>query len=195
MDIFDTNPLLVRQPKRFLADLSDYEVFDNHGRQVAQVREQGAGGGMQVLRALYRGTGGFARRVHVDDMFGHTRLIIQKHWSWVTASTSVLLPNGRLVGSIEQGMRFFGARFTLRDPDKHTIGVIEGDVVGMDFRIKDPADHEVARVDRNIPDLGEVFTTADSYVLHRRYSSLPQPLDTLVVASAIAIDLVLHEGK
>lgn len=46
-----------------------------------------------------------------------------------------------------------------------------------------------------MPDLGELFTAADSYALHQRYPSLPQPLGTLVVASAIAIDLVLKEGK
>ena len=59
MDIFNANPLVVRQPKRFMVDISDYEVYDAHGRPVAQVREQGADGGMQVLRALSRNTGGF----------------------------------------------------------------------------------------------------------------------------------------
>ncbi|WP_017603221.1 LURP-one-related/scramblase family protein [Nocardiopsis alkaliphila] len=195
MDIFNANPLLVRQPKRFMVDLSDYEVFDVHGRQIAQVREQGAGGGMQVLRALSRSTSGFERRVHVDDVYGRTRLVIRKHWSWMTASTSVNLPDGRPVGSIEQDLKFFGSQFSLMDPEKRTIGTIEGDFTALDFRIKDHAEHEIARVDRRVPDLGEMFTTADSYALHQRYPSLPQPLGTLVVASAIAIDLVLREGK
>ncbi|AFR06992.1 MULTISPECIES: LURP-one-related/scramblase family protein [Nocardiopsis] len=195
MDIFNANPLLVRQPKRYFTDVSDYEVFDPHGRPIARVKEQGADGGMQVLRFMAKNTGGFARLVHVDDMHGHTRLVIQKHWSWMTASTSVNLPDGRPVGSIEQDFKFFGSRFTLMDPWKRPVGSIEGDFIGYDFRIKDHAEHEVARVDRKLPDLGEIFTAADSYALHHRYPSLPEPLRTLVIASSIAIDLVLREGK
>lgn len=195
MEIFNANPLVVRQPKRFMVDVSDYEVHDAYGRPIAQVREQGAGGGMQVLRALSGDTGGFERRVHVNDMYGRTGLVIQKHWSWMTASTSVNLPDGRPVGSIEQDLKFFGSAFTLMDPWKRVIGGIEGDFTGMDFRLKDHGGHEIARVDRRLPDLGEAFTSADSYALHQRYPSLPHPLGTLVVVSAIAIDLVLREGQ
>ncbi|MEU3019763.1 MULTISPECIES: phospholipid scramblase-related protein [unclassified Nocardiopsis] len=195
MDIFTANPLLVRQPKRFMVDLSDYEVFDAFGRQVGWAREQGASGGVQVLRQLSRSTGGFERLVHVTDLNGAVRLVIRKHWSWMTATTSVSLPDGRPVGTIEQDLKFFGSQFTLLDGWKRKVGVIEGDLVGRDFRINDHNGHEVARVDRRLPDLGELFTAADSYALHHRYPSLPEPLRTLVVASAIAIDLVLREGK
>ncbi len=99
------------------------------------------------------------------------------------------------MGSIEQDLKFFGAKFTLMDPWKRQIGTIEGDFVSRDFRINDHNAHEVARVDRSLPDLGEIVTAADSYALHHRYPSLPEPLRTLVVASAIAIDLVLREGR
>ncbi|MFE1167266.1 LURP-one-related/scramblase family protein [Nocardiopsis sp. NPDC058789] len=195
MDIFSANPLLVRQPKRFMVDVSDYEIHDQFGRQIAWAREQGAGGGVQVLRQLSRNTGGFERLVHVTDLHGAVRLVIRKHWSWMTATTSVSLPNGHPVGSIEQDLKFFGAAFTLMDAWKRQIGAIEGDFVSRDFRINDHNGHEVARVDRRLPDLGEILTAADSYALHHRYPSLPDPLRTLVVASAIAIDLVLREGK
>ncbi|WP_017582765.1 LURP-one-related/scramblase family protein [Nocardiopsis valliformis] len=195
MDIFAANPLLIRQPKRFMRDVSDYEVFDPHGRQIAWAREQGADGGMQVLRHLAKSTGGFERRVHVTDLYGHQRLAVQKHWSWMTATTSVNLPDGQPVGTIEQDLKFFGSKFTLLDAWKRQVGTIEGDFIGLDFRICDHNAHEVARVDRQLPDLGELFTSADSYALHHRYPTLPEPLRTLVVASAITIDLVLREGR
>jgi uncharacterized protein YxjI len=112
----------------------------------------------------------------------------------MTATTAVSLPDGRPVGTIEQDLKFFGSEFTLLDPWKRKIGSIGGDFVGRDFRITDHHGHEVARVDRALPDLGEVLTSADSYALHHRYPTLPEPLRTLIVASAIAIDLVLREG-
>ncbi|WP_026119010.1 LURP-one-related/scramblase family protein [Nocardiopsis ganjiahuensis] len=195
MDIFAANPLLVRQPRRFMVDRSDYEVYDQYGRQIAWAQEQNADGGMQVLRHLARNTGGFERRVHISDLHGQQRLVIQKHWSWMTATTSVVLPDGRPVGTIEQDLKFFGAKFTLMDAWKRQVGTIEGNFTGRDFQICDHNGHEVARVNRSLPDLGELFTAADSYALHHRYPSLPEPLRTLIVASAIAIDLVLREGK
>lgn len=195
MDLLTANPLLVRQPRRFMADVSDYEIHDQSGRRIARAREQGAGGGVQVLRQLSSSTEGFERRVHVTDPNGALRLVIRKHWSWMTATTSVSLPDGQPVGTIEQDLKFFRASFTLLDAWKRQLGTIEGDLVGRDFRISDHVGHEVARVDRRLPDLGEFLTAADSYALHHRYPSLPEPLRTLVVASAIAIDLVLREGK
>lgn len=86
------------------------------------------------------------------------------------------------------------AGFTLLDPWKRRLGTIEGDFLGRDFRISDHQGHEVARVDRRLPDLGEFFTAADTYVLRHRYPALPEPLRTLVVASGIVIDLVLREN-
>lgn len=195
MDFFSTNPLMVKQPKRFMVDVSEYYCFNQYGYQVAHVHEVGADGAMQALRFFARSTSGFERKVIINDSYRRPRLIIQKHWSFMTASTSVNLPDGSPVGTIEQDMKFFESAFTLLDPWKRQIGAIEGDLFAHDFRINDHNRHEIARVDRQVPDWGEVFTSADTYVLRQRYPSLPEPLRTLVMASGIAIDLVLHEGS
>ncbi|MFE3459995.1 LURP-one-related/scramblase family protein [Nocardiopsis aegyptia] len=195
MDFFAANPLLVKQPKRFMVDESEYHCFDEHGRQVAHVHEPNLDTGMRVLRHLVDNTAGFQRKVVVNDMYRRPRLMIDKQWSWMTATTSVSWPDGRPVGTIEQDRKFFKAGFTLLDPWKRKLGTIEGNFVGREFRINDHNGHEVARVDRSIPSLGEAFTAADTYVLRHRYPTLPEPLRTLVVASGIAIDLVLREGS
>ncbi|MFY7065465.1 phospholipid scramblase-related protein [Nocardiopsis changdeensis] len=195
MDFFSANPLLVRQPKRFLVDESEYHCFDGHGRRLAHVREEGLDTGRRIARHLAASYGVSSnRRVVVHDGRG-PRLVIEKQWSWMTATTTVQWPDGRPVGSIEQDVAFFKAKFGLLDPWKRPLGSIEGDFLARDFRINDTGGHEVARVDRRVPDLGELFTSADSYALHHRYPALPEPLRTMVVASGIAIDLVLLEGR
>lgn len=72
----------------------------------------------------------------------------------MTATTHVVWPDGRPVGTIEQDFAFFKPGFTLIDPWKRRIGTIEGDFFARDFRINDHQGHEVARVDRRLPDLG-----------------------------------------
>src|SRR5699024_11671885 len=101
--------------------------------------------------------------------------------------------DGPPLGTIEQDFSFVKSGLTRRDAWKRRVGTIEGDFFAKDVRISDHQRHEVARVDRRVPELGELLSAADTYAMHRRYPSLPEPLNTLVVASTIIIDLVLHE--
>lgn len=193
MDFFAANPLLVRQPQKFWSWNSEYHCFDHHGRQIAHVHQDTSDSGSRFFQQWM--TGSSQSKVFVRDAWGHVRLVIQKHWALATATTHVTWPDGRPVGTIEQDFTFFKSGFTLIDPWKNRIGTIEGDFFARDFRISDHRQHEVARVDRSIPDIGELFSSADTYAMHRRYPSLPEPLSTLVVAAAITIDLVLRENS
>ncbi|WP_051065319.1 phospholipid scramblase-related protein [Nocardiopsis potens] len=194
-DLFDTVPIIVKQPKRFFVDESEYHCYDAHGRHVAHIYEEGLDGGMRALRFLAENTSGFARKLVVNDAYRRPRLRIHKQWSLWTASTGIMLADGTPVGYIDQDFRLFKAGFRLLDGWKRQVGMLNGDFWGFRFRIDDASGHEVAKVDRSVPDLGEFFTAADSYVLWRRYPNLPEPLRTLVLAAGITVDLVLAEGK
>ena len=63
MDFFAANPLLVKQPKRFMVDESEYHCFDERGQQVAHVYEPNLDTGMRVLRHVVDNTAGFQRKV------------------------------------------------------------------------------------------------------------------------------------
>ncbi|WP_343233671.1 phospholipid scramblase-related protein [Streptomonospora sp. PA3] len=194
-DLFNTAPIVVKQPKRFLIDQSEYYCYDRSGNHLAHVYEVGLDGGMQALRIFAGNTAGFQRKLMVNDAWRRPRLYIEKSWALFTATTTIAHPDGRPIGYIEQDFKFFKAGFRLLDPWKRHIGTISGNFFGFDFQVSDAHEHEVARVNRQMPDIGELFTAADSYVLWPRYPNLPEPLKTLVVASGITIDLVLMEGK
>lgn len=194
-DLFTTAPIVVKQPKRFFIDESEYHCYDGHGRHIAHVHEVGLDGGMQALRLLAGNTAGFARKVMINDAWRRPQLYIEKSWSMFTATTTVAYPDGRPIGYIDQDFTFFKAGFRLLDPWKRHLGTISGNLLGFEFQITDAYEHEIARVDRRVPDVGEFFTAADTYVLWPRYPALPEPLKTLVIASGITIDLVLMEGK
>ncbi|MDA0566622.1 scramblase [Streptomonospora sp. S1-112] len=194
-DLFNTAPIVVKQPKRFFIDESEYHCYDRDGRHLAHVHEVGLDGGMKALRFMAGNTAGFARKLMVNDAWRRPRLYIEKSWSLWTASTTIAHPDGTPIGYIDQDFKLFKAGFRLLDPWKRHLGTIKGDFWGFDFKIVDHTDHEVAKVNRQVADLGDLFTAADTYVLWPRYPTLPEPLRTLVIASGITVDLVLAEGK
>ena len=62
------------------------------------------------------------------------------------------------------------------------------------FRIEDEAGTEIARITKTWEGaLKTMFTTADNYVV-QIHTVLPQPLNSLVVASALSIDTALKQG-
>ncbi|GAA3727802.1 uncharacterized protein YxjI [Spinactinospora alkalitolerans] len=194
-DLFNTAPILVKQPKRYFVDRSEYFCYNRQGQQIAHIDEVGLNAGMQALRLLADSAENFGRKLMVNDASHRPRLMIEKEWSLWTASTVISVPNGPPIGYIDQDFKLFKAGFRLLDPYKQHIGTIKGDFWGFDFQILDAREHEVAKVNRHVADLGEYFTDADTYVLWQRYPNLPEPLKTLVVASGITVDLVLAEGR
>ena len=63
------------------------------------------------------------------------------------------------------------------------------------FAIVDHADNEVARITKTWEGLAKtLFTTADNYVLQIHYQ-LPEPLLSLVVATALTVDTALKQDS
>src|SRR5699024_6970861 len=135
IEFFSVNLLLLRQPKKFWSWNSEYHCFDPYGRQVAHVHQDTSDSGSRFFQQWM--TGSSQSKVFVRDAWGHVRLVIQKHWALMTATTHVLRPDGRPVGTIEQDFSFFKSGFTLFDPWKRRVGTIEGDFFARDFRISD----------------------------------------------------------
>jgi hypothetical protein len=160
--------------------------LDGHGRQIAHVYEEDASAGMGVVR--YIASAMVPRKVIVNDMHQRPLLAIEKHGRGRT--TSVTWPDGRTVGTIENESGFTKSGFALLDPWERRIGSLKGDLLANNnFVVYDEADHEMARVNRTASPHGGF---GDAYLLRRRYPTLPEPLNTLVVASGIVIDLVMH---
>jgi hypothetical protein len=151
--------------------------------------------GSQLLRAFGPLSGNNAqRRKVVLDAWQRPRLYIYKEWSIGTGSTSILAPDGGLIGVMEQQFTLFKPEFHLKDAHQRAMGVVKGDFIGHEFQILDHQQHEVCRVNRNFGEIGEAFQTAESYVVWQRYLDLPEPLRTLVLASAVSIDLMVAKG-
>jgi uncharacterized protein YxjI len=195
VDLFNSPVLLVEQPKEVFGVESKYTVFNPHGQPVAFVGEPNLSGGKKAMRFLFSEYSNNTRHtLHVMRPDGMPMLIIDKPFAIMTPKVQISWPNGQPIGAIQC---HFGLkpRFTLLDPWERQLGEIRGDFFGWDFTISDWQNVEVARVNKQWEGLAAAwFTTADRYAVQIRYQ-LPDPLRTLVVATAITIDVVLRENK
>jgi uncharacterized protein YxjI len=195
MDLFTSPVLLVEQPKKVFAVESQYTVFSQYGQPLATVGEPTLSGGKKAMRFLFKEYSNNTRHtLYVTRPDGMPMLVIDKPFALSTPKVQVSWPNGQPVGSIQ---RHFGLkpRFTMLDPGERQLAEIRGDFFAWDFTVTDWQGLDIARVNKQWEGLGAAwFTTADRYAVQIQYQ-LPDPLRTLVVATAITIDVVLHENK
>ncbi len=184
----DEPVLVVNQKGKLFEVNAEYVVHDRSGRQVGSIREVG-----QSLAKKAMSHDNRTRRFLVLDQNGNELVSLTRPTVWLKAKMVVRGPSGREVGQIARAIAFDYSRFKL-EANGRTIGVIRGENGRQsDFSIQDASGAEVGRITRTYAGvLKEVFTKADSYVveIHR---PLEEPLRTLVMAAALAVDTALRQ--
>lgn len=110
------------------------------------------------------------------------------------AATELSGASDRLRSAAEGLDKIGHVRFGLEAGDQRLGSIHAETIEEWDFRIDDPAGVEVARITKAWAGWAkERFTKADHYVLVM-HQQLEQPLLTLVIAAAVALDLALKQG-
>ncbi|WP_424183490.1 phospholipid scramblase-related protein [Actinokineospora sp. G85] len=191
-----TEPVLVINQKAKLMELAnEYSVFDQHGRQVGAVVQVGQSGFKKVLRFLGSYDQFMTHRFEVRDANGHTQLLLTRPAKFVKSRMIVSRPDGAPVGEIAQENAFGKIRFGFLVDGRKVGGIQAENWRAWNFTIADHTGAEVAKITKTWEGLAKsMFTTADNYVLqiHQR---LPDPLLSLVVASALTVDTALKQDS
>jgi uncharacterized protein YxjI len=107
--------------------------------------------------------------------------------------TTVSRPDGEVVGTFRTER--VGRRYKLRDGEKKPLGEISVDLARSNFTINDVEGKRVGHVRKKFAGLAtHLLTTADKYAVQID-DPVPEPLRTMVVMTAIAMDMTLHESK
>jgi uncharacterized protein YxjI len=103
--------------------------------------------------------------------------------------------NGAPVGEIIQANVFGKIRFDLVAGGQ-LVGAIQAENWrAWNFAISDASGAEVARITKTWEGLAKtLFTTADNYVVHV-HTRLPDPLASMVIASALTVDTALKQDE
>ncbi len=102
-------------------------------------------------------------------------------------------PDDSEVGRVVQENMIGKIKFRI-ETDGQRLGSIQGENwIAWNFAIKDANDTGIARITKTFEGIARTaFTTADHYVV-QIHKHLPEPLRSLVVASALCVDTALKQ--
>ena len=191
-----TEPILVVNQKAKLIELSNqYTVFDQHGSAIAAVNQVGQSTARKVLRLVSSLDQFLTTRLDITDSDGRVILRLTRPGKIVKSTVIVSDGNDIEIGRIIQQNAIGKINFALESGGQR-LGTIKAENWrAWNFSITDAADREIARVTKTWEGLAKtMFTTADNYVLQISERA-PEPLNSLVVASALSIDTALKQDS
>ena len=190
--LYEQPVLLVNQKTKLIELTNEYAVLDGEGRQIGAVVQVGQSGLKKAVRLVSNLDQFLTHTLEVRDARGPV-LVLTRPAKFVRSRVVVQLPDGAPIGEIVQATVYGRIRFDL---------VASGTVVGAiqaenwrawDFAITDAAGVEVARITKKWEGLARtLFTTADRYVVLVHFR-LPEPLASMVIASALTVDTALKQ--
>ncbi|TRV78855.1 DUF2510 domain-containing protein [Streptomyces sp. 130] len=191
--LFDQQVLVVNQKAKLIEVTNEYSVFDQHGNTIGSVVQVGQGAMRKVLRFLTSIDQYLTHRLEIRDAHGRPQLLLTRPAKFIKSRVVVERPDGQPVGEIVQQNAIGKINFAIMAGGQQ-IGAIKAENWrAWNFAIVDHNDQEIARITKTWEGLAKtLFTTADNYVLQIHYQ-LPEPLLSLVVATALTVDTALKQ--
>ncbi|MFG2312641.1 phospholipid scramblase-related protein [Streptomyces sp. NPDC048566] len=189
-----TEPVLVVNQKAKLIELTnEYKVMDQQGTLIGSVVQVGQSALRKVLRFVSSLDQYLTHKLEIRDAHGRPQLLLTRPAKFIKSRVIVTRPDGSPVGEIVQQNMIGKINFAI-NANGQQIGAIKAENWrAWNFAIVDHADNEVARITKTWEGLAKtMFTTADNYVLQIHFQ-LPEPLLSLVVATALTVDTALKQ--
>ena len=191
-----TEPVLVVNQKAKLIEINnEYAIYDQRGTQLGAVREVGQNMVKKAVRMFSSYDQFLTHKLQVVDMQGNVLLALTRPAKVMKSKIHVEDAARGPIGSIVQQNMIGKIRFSL-EVDGRTIGSINAENWrAWDFNIRDAGEREIGRVTKTWAGFARaVFTTADNYVVQMD-PSLTEPLRSVAIASALAIDTALKQDS
>lgn len=193
--VFDEPILVVNQKPKLLELNNQYSVFDQKGRRIAYVNQVGQSAAKKVLRLVSSLDQYMTHHLEVTDTGGQVLLRLTRPRKVLKSSVVVADAQDREIGRIVQENVFGKIRFGFEVQGRTVGGIFAENWRAWNFRIEDASGNEVARITKTFEGfLKTAFTTADNYVV-QIHSRQPEPLNSLIVASALSVDTALKQDK
>lgn len=191
-----TEPVLVVNQKAKLIELTnEYSVMDQAGNMLGTVVQVGQSTLKKVARFVASVDQFMTHKLEIRDAYGQPQMLLTRPRKFMKSRVVVERADGRPIGEIVQQNMIGKINFAMM-ADGQQVGAIKAENWrAWNFSIVDHADNEVARITKTWEGLAKtMFTTADNYVLQIHYQ-LPEPLLSLVVATALTVDTALKQDS
>jgi uncharacterized protein YxjI len=193
--IFDEPILVVNQKAKLIELNNQYSVFDQHGNQLAAVNQVGQSTAKKVARLLTNVDQFLTHKLQAVDANGNVLLSITRPAKFIKSTVIVSDAQGREIGQIKQENAIGKINFSLIATGQQLGAIRAENWRAWNFQIVDHQGVEIARITKTWEGLAKtMFTTADNYVVQIAHRT-PEPLNTLVVASALCVDTALKQDS
>ncbi|MFF0157119.1 phospholipid scramblase-related protein [Streptomyces sp. NPDC005263] len=193
--LFSEPVLVVNQKAKLIEVTNEYKVMDQNGNQLGSVVQVGQSMLKKILRFVASIDQFLTHKLEIRDAHGQPVLLLTRPAKFLKSRVVVQRPDGSPVGEIVQQNMIGKINFAM-NVNGQQVGAIKAENWrAWNFAIVDHTENEVARITKTWEGLAKtMFTTADNYVLQIHYQ-LPEPLLSLVVATALTVDTALKQDS
>ncbi|MGA4845489.1 phospholipid scramblase-related protein [Streptomyces sp. G5(2025)] len=191
-----TEPVLVVNQKAKLIELTnEYSVMDQAGNTLGSVVQVGQSTLKKVARFVSSLDQFMTHKLEIRDAYGQPQMTLTRPAKFIKSRVVVERADGQPVGEIVQQNMIGKINFAMMVNGRQVGAIKAENWRAWNFSIVDHADNEVARITKTWEGLAKtMFTTADNYVLQIHFQ-LPEPLLSLVVATALTVDTALKQDS
>lgn len=194
--LLGASTLVVNQKMKIIEVHNEYAVLNGAGEKVGAVRQTGQNALKKIVRVVSSLDQFFTHTLEVVDGSGAVRLKLVRPRKFLKSKLLVSDGHDRPIGRIVQQNAIGKIRFNLEDATGSVLGTLNGqNWRAWNFSVADASRTEIATISKTWEGLAKtLFTTADNYRVER--TVIPaEPLNSLVVASALAIDTALKQDS
>ncbi|RCK78687.1 MAG: hypothetical protein OZSIB_1214 [Candidatus Ozemobacter sibiricus] len=190
-DFFQRTEYVIREHVGFTSLHEAYDIYDAEGKTLlATATEQTSL--WVMIQKLFLDKAFLPALVQVHDAAGRLLLELEQPRSLIVATLNARDAEGKLLGTFKQNLLSYGGALEVTGPDGLPLGTISGDWKCRQYLFCDTAGRTLATIDHLYGGVArELLTTADDY---RVKIVGDQKIAPLVLAGALAIDLVFHEA-
>jgi uncharacterized protein YxjI len=192
--LLGSSVLIVNQRSKLIEVVTEYEVFNSAGNVIARVGQVGQSGFKKFLRVVTKFDQFMTHHFAITDASGRPIMTVTRPRKFFKSRVEVRDQHGTPVGRIVQQNVFGKINFGLFDAGGLHLATLKAENWrAWDFRVELPSGIEVARITKSWEGLARtMFTNADTYAV-RIGHRLGDPLRTLVIATALTVDLALKQ--
>ena len=193
-DFFKTDSYFIDQKVNFLKFESAYQVFNNTGEKIGDIKQK-LSGGQKFLRVLLNKSM-LPFRLEVKDINDKILSSINRGWTFFMSKITIKDADENEIGTIKQKFKLLKPKFEIYNTSHEHVATISGDWKAWNFSITNPAGENIGNVSKKWAGaVKEIFTTADKYNVTIASQIAEDKTKVLIVSAAITIDMVLREGK
>ncbi len=192
--MFDRKAFFVKERVAFVKLHDTFDILDPATQQPLGVAQERISGLLKALRLLINKRLLPTTVVISEREGGPPLLTLKRGVSLLHARVQVTDGQGQPVGSLKSKVFSIGGAFRVFDAQGTEVALVQGNFVGWNFELKDPAGRRLGAVTKKWAGVGkELFTSADNYIIAIERDGLPTAMTAMLLAAGIAIDTVFKE--